>query len=51
MMIWELIIVCVTLYLLFGDYMKEKARYLEAETELMEAETELIRDRTYRRKE
>jgi hypothetical protein len=50
-MIWELLIICATVYLLFGEYMKAKSHHLEMEAELMEAEIELIRARTYRREE
>ncbi len=32
-MVWELVVICVTIYLLFSGYMKEKARELEIEND------------------
>jgi hypothetical protein len=32
-MVWELLIICMTVYILFGDYMKAKARGLEIEND------------------
>lgn len=39
-MIWEIAIICVTLYLLFGDYIKQKARELEIRNDQLEDDYE-----------
>jgi len=37
-MIWELLIICGTILLLFGDYMKQKARALDIENDRRDEE-------------
>jgi len=39
-MVWESVIVCITIYLLFGDYIKAKTRELELKNERQDEEND-----------